>query len=68
MTEKKRLLGMTLDELKAVAAEVSLPNYAAKQMADWLYKKKVTAIADMTNYCRYDQYCLGEAEFAGRTL
>ena len=49
MTEKKRLLGMTLDELKAVAAEVSLPNYAAKQMADWLYKKKVTAIADMTN-------------------
>ena len=40
---------MTLDELKAVAAEVSLPNYAAKQMADWLYKKKVTAIADMTN-------------------
>ena len=49
MTEKKRLLGMTLDELKAVAAEVSLPSYAAKQMADWLYKKKVTAIADMTN-------------------
>ena len=41
MTEKKRLLGMTLDELKAVAAEVSLPNYAAKQMADWLYKKKM---------------------------
>ena len=27
MTEKKRLLGMTLDELKAVAAEVSLPNW-----------------------------------------
>lgn len=40
---------MTLDELKAVAAEASLPNYAAKQMADWLYKKRVTAVAGMTN-------------------
>lgn len=40
---------MTLEELKKVAAEAGLPGYAAKQMADWLYKKKVTAIADMTN-------------------
>lgn len=40
---------MTLEELKKVAAEAGLPSYAAKQMADWLYKKKVTSIADMTN-------------------
>ena len=46
---KKRLLGLTLEELKAVAAEVGLPGYAAKQLADWLYKKKVARIADMTN-------------------
>lgn len=49
MSGKRRLLGMTLDELKAVASEVELPGYAAKQMADWLYKKKVTAIDSMTN-------------------
>lgn len=49
MSEKRRLLGMTLDELKEVASEVGLPGYAAKQMADWLYKKKVTSIAAMTN-------------------
>lgn len=48
-TQKKRLLGMTLDELKEVASEVALPAYAAKQMADWLYKKKVATIAEMTN-------------------
>lgn len=47
--QKKRLLGMTLDELKEVASEVALPAYAAKQMADWLYKKKVATIAEMTN-------------------
>lgn len=49
MSEKKRLLGMTLDELKVVASETGLPGYAAKQMADWLYKKRVTSIAEMTN-------------------
>lgn len=49
MNEKRRLLGMTLEELKAVAAEVGLPGYAAKQLADWLYKKKITSISAMTN-------------------
>lgn len=49
MAEKRQLLGMTLDELRVVAAEVGLPGYAAKQMADWIYKKKITQIADMTN-------------------
>lgn len=49
MSEKRRLLGMTLEELKQVVAEVGLPGYAAKQLADWLYKKKVTSIPAMTN-------------------
>lgn len=40
---------MTLEELKKVAVEAGLLGYAAKQMADWLYKKKVTWIAEMTN-------------------
>lgn len=49
-TEKKRpLLGMTLDELKYVATKTGLPVYAAKQIADWLYKKHVTDISEMTN-------------------
>ena len=49
MSEKRRLLGMTLEELKGVVKEIGLPGYAAKQMADWLYKKKITTIAEMTN-------------------
>lgn len=49
MDTKRYLLGMTLNELKQVASEVGLPGYAAKQIADWLYKKKITRIADMTN-------------------
>ena len=43
MNEKRRLLGMTLDELKGVAFEAGLPGYAAKQMADWLYKNIASA-------------------------
>jgi 23S rRNA (adenine2503-C2)-methyltransferase len=49
MRGKKRLLGMTLEELKKVSEKVGLPSYAAKQIADWLYKKRITTIADMTN-------------------
>jgi len=47
--EKERLFGKTLDELKAVAAQVGLPKFAAKQMADWLYKKDIRSIDEMTN-------------------
>jgi len=43
------LYGMTLNELKGVAAAAGLPPYAAKQLADWLYRKKITSIAEMTN-------------------
>lgn len=46
---KTPLLSMTLDELKSVAKEMSLPAFTAKQMADWLYKKRITAISEMTN-------------------
>ncbi len=40
---------MTLNELVEVAANAGLPGYAAGQIAQWIYKKKVTRIADMTN-------------------
>lgn len=40
---------MTREELKKVSVKAGLPSYAAKQLADWLYKKKITSIADMTN-------------------
>ena len=47
--EKQSLLGMTLDELKAVAAETGIPAYAAKQMARWIYVQHVSSIDEMTN-------------------
>ena len=47
--DKPWLFGKTLDELKAVAAELKMPAFTAKQMADWLYKKNATSIDQFTN-------------------
>ncbi|RHJ95328.1 23S rRNA (adenine(2503)-C(2))-methyltransferase RlmN [Parabacteroides bouchesdurhonensis] len=60
MKEKKYLLGMTLNELKDVVAEAGLPAYAAKQIADWLYKKKVVSVSEMTNIAVAKRDWLGE--------
>jgi 23S rRNA (adenine2503-C2)-methyltransferase len=60
MKHKKRLLGMTLEELKKVSEKVGLPSYTAKQIADWLYKKKITDIADMTNIAATKRVLLEE--------
>ena len=43
---KQPLLGLTLTELQAV---VKNPGFAAKQIASWLYGKKVASIDEMTN-------------------
>lgn len=47
--QKEKLFGKTLNELIAVAKRVSLPGFAAKQIADWLYKKEIQDIGEMTN-------------------
>lgn len=49
MEKKRTLLGMTLEELQKVVADIGLPSYSAKQIADWIYKKRITDISQMTN-------------------
>ena len=41
MSDVKPLIGLTLEELRNVAAEVGLKPFAAKQMARLLYEKRV---------------------------
>ena len=47
--QKEKLYGKTLSELIAVTKRLSLPGFAARQVADWLYKKEVDSIEAMTN-------------------
>ena len=46
---KQPLLGLTLTELQAVVKNLGMPRFAAKQIASWLYGKKVASIDEMTN-------------------
>ena len=43
------LLGLTVDELKEVVNSLGLPAFTGKQIAGWLYDKKVSDVAQMTN-------------------
>lgn len=63
--KKKTLLAMSMDDLKQVVKEMSMPTFTAKQIADWLYKKKVTSIEEMTNLSIANRQKLSEAYEVG---
>ena len=46
---KKKLLGKTPEELKALAVAAGLPAYTGKQLARWLYVRRVRSFDDMTD-------------------
>ncbi len=46
---KRKLLGMTLDALKEAVKEAGMPAFTAKQIADWVYAKRVRSIDEMSN-------------------
>jgi len=46
---KQPLFGKTLNELQELVIDLKLPKFTAKQIADWLYKKEISSIDEMTN-------------------
>ena len=63
---KKPLIGLTLEGLRQVATECGMPSFAAKQMAQWLYEKRATDIAQMTNLSLKARQVLSENYIIGR--
>jgi 23S rRNA (adenine2503-C2)-methyltransferase len=57
---KENLLGSTLTRLEEVAADAGLPQYAGRQLADWIYGKGVTRFEDMSNLPRGSRAALAE--------
>jgi 23S rRNA (adenine2503-C2)-methyltransferase len=55
---KKRLLGKTPEELKEIAVAAGLPAFAGKQIAQWLYVKRVRSIDEMTNLSKQGREAL----------
>lgn len=64
---KIKLLGKNLDELKKLVAEEGLPGFTAKQIAQWLYVKKVRTIDEMTNLSKAARAALSEKYEVGVT-
>ncbi|WP_288917779.1 23S rRNA (adenine(2503)-C(2))-methyltransferase RlmN [uncultured Prevotella sp.] len=55
---KRHLLGLTLDELRAVAKEAGMPAFTGAQMAKWLYNQHVGSIDEMTNISKKNRETL----------
>lgn len=57
---KEPLFGKTLDELQGICETLGLPRFTAKQLTDWLYKKPVSSIDEMTNLSKKAREALHE--------
>lgn len=64
-SEKMPLIGMTLNDLQQVAKEGGMPRFVGKQLAEWLYGKRVTSFDQMNNISKKNRewlsayYCIG---------
>ena len=63
---KTNLLGMTLEQLQELCAAEGFPRFTAKQLCDWLYRKRVDSIDAMTNLSLAQRARLNEIAFIGR--
>ncbi len=64
---RESLFGKTLAELQEIVIELGLPKFTAKQITDWLYKKNVSSIDEMTNLSKKARELLTENYETGLT-
>lgn len=65
---REQLLGKTPEELKEIALKVGLPAFAGKQIAQWMYGRKVRSVDEMTNISKAGRERLKEEYSLGVTL
>lgn len=58
--EKERLLGKSLVQLQSIVKELGMPGFTAKQIAQWIYDKKVQTVDEMTNLSAKNRILLSE--------
>ena len=57
---KESLFGKTLSQIQKITVELGLPGFTAKQITDWLYKKDITSIEEMSNLSKKARGLLSE--------
>ena len=67
MQEKEALFGKTLAEIQNIVEELKLARFTAKQITDWLYKKEITSIDQMSNLSKKTRQLLSEKYVYGLT-
>jgi 23S rRNA (adenine2503-C2)-methyltransferase len=58
--EKKILFGKTLPQLQDEVKFLNLPQYTAMQICDWIYKKNISSVNDMSNLSRLSRQILDD--------
>ena len=57
---KTPLLGKNPAEIQEIVQDLGMPKFTAKQILEWLYKKKVSSIDEMTNLSLKNRELLSE--------
>jgi len=58
--EKFQILGKRPDELRSFLLDMGMPGYAAKQLHEWIYVKRVRSFEEMTNISKSNRALLFE--------
>lgn len=65
---KTALIGKTVEEIKTITTELGMPAFTGKQIADWIYRKRVFSIDQMTNLSVKNREILSASFEVGRSL
>jgi 23S rRNA (adenine2503-C2)-methyltransferase len=74
MNRKEPLTGKTWDELKYLVQSLGMPVFTAKQIANWIYRKKIKSIDGMTDISIVhrnklkDNYTVGQTDFVKKQV
>ena len=62
---KEPLFGKTLAQLREITRTMGAPSFVATQIADWLYKKDISSIGEMSNLSKKLRAALSEKYVVG---
>lgn len=63
--DKQNLFGLSLEKINEIVVSLELPSFTASQITDWLYKKHVGSIEEMTNLSKKTRQLLDEKYTVG---
>lgn len=56
----KSLLGLSYNEIQDIVNDLQLPKFTAKQLVDWIYRKRCHSFEEMTNLSKSTRQLLSE--------